>query len=411
MRTSLIVAAGGSGSRFRQSLVRDTALGKKTSKDFSRQSGLSKLFFPLAGRPLLAHSIDVFQKYPQIRETIFAVPPESKKILEDLIRCFKWRAVKVVNGGRTRAQSVRNGLRKADRKSDWIMVHDGARPFVAEDALRKLFREAPRADGVILAKKMVPTIKQTDAAGEVVKTIDRANLYEAQTPQLVRRAILEKAYQSPRALQATDEAALLESVNARVRVVAHEGWNPKITTAQDLELARAFLGEDSEIRTGFGRDTHRLVRGRKFFLGGVRLPFERGPLGHSDGDALLHAIADAILGATGAGDLGEWFSDQDKRYKNIRSEKMLKAILQSLGGWQIQHIDTIIILERPRLGPYKKRMRRKISELFHLPEDAVSVKAKTAEGLGPEGEGRAVSCEAIVTVRRIAASARKGMRR
>jgi 2-C-methyl-D-erythritol 2,4-cyclodiphosphate synthase len=152
---------------------------------------------------------------------------------------------------------------------------------------------------------------------------------------------------------------------------------------------------------GFGRDTHRLVLGRKFYLGGVRIPFEKGAIGHSDGDALLHALSDAILGGVGAGDIGEWFSDKNPRYKNIRSEIILKKVLSEAKkrGWAPFHVDTVVILERPRLTAYKPAIRKKMAGLLELEETSVSVKAKTQEGLGPEGQGLAVTCEVIVTLR------------
>ena len=153
-------------------------------------------------------------------------------------------------------------------------------------------------------------------------------------------------------------------------------------------------------RIGLGRDTHRLVAGRKFYLGGVRIPFEKGALGHSDGDALLHAAADALLGAVGSGDIGEWFSDRNPRFKGLRSEKILKTVLEEVRrkGWAPACLDTVILLEKPRLGPHKKVIRAHLAKLLGLAEDCVSVKAKTLEGLGPEGQGLAVTCEALVTL-------------
>ncbi len=387
MRASLIVAAGGSGSRFK----------KKSSK-----SHRNKLFSSLNGKPVLVHALSAFQKVPEITETVVAIPPRAAPLLGRFVRQFKLKRVKWVGGGKTRAESVWKALRKTHAKNPWVLVHEGARPFFSPDSLRKLFQAAgDEIDGAILAKKVVPTIKEAASDGRIRRTVDRTALYEAETPQLVRRSILEKAYaENPKALEATDEAGLLESVRGRVKVVPHDAWNPKITTVQDFELAEACLEKGRGVRTGFGRDTHRLVKGRKFYLGGIKIPFEKGPLGHSDGDALLHAICDAMLGAAGMRDIGDWFSDKNPKFKNIASRRILTTILKKIreNGWVPEHLDTVILLEKPKLGRTKQKIRRSVARLLTLSEDAVSIKAKTAEGLGPEGEGLAVTCEAIVTM-------------
>jgi 2-C-methyl-D-erythritol 2,4-cyclodiphosphate synthase len=223
----------------------------------------------------------------------------------------------------------------------------------------------------------------------------------------MRRAFLVKACKRSGALQATDEAAVAEAAGGRLALVPHAEWNPKLTTWTDYELLEAYLGRGGArakiTRTGFGTDLHRLVAGREFYLGSVRIPFERGPMGHSDGDALLHAIADAVLGVLGAGDIGEWFSDRDARLKAIRSSKILDAVMAEAGrrGWRPVHLDAVIQLERPRLGRLKDKIKSAVAALMGMPADAVSIKAKTAEGLGPVGEGRAVACEALVTMEQV----------
>jgi 2-C-methyl-D-erythritol 2,4-cyclodiphosphate synthase len=260
---------------------------------------------------------------------------------------------------------------------------------------------------VILARKVVPTIKKVlTEDGRILETVDRGTLYEAETPQLVRRETILKAYQqNPKAFEATDEAGLLEAIGARVRVVSHGDWNPKLTTLTDLMLAKAMTEKkhSQEVRVGIGFDTHRLVKGRKLYLGGIVIPSPKGALGHSDGDALLHALADAILGAIGAGDIGEWFSDRDPKFKNIRSTKILAVILAEAKrrGWCPFHADTNIILESPKLYAHKSRIRKNVAKCLGLPEQDVSIKARTREGLGPEGEGLAVTCEAVISMRKV----------
>jgi 2-C-methyl-D-erythritol 4-phosphate cytidylyltransferase/2-C-methyl-D-erythritol 2,4-cyclodiphosphate synthase len=388
MRISLIVAAGGTGSRFSK------AQGKK---------GPTKLFHELDSKPVLVHALAAFREVPEIKEKLLVVPAALRSSVRAILREHALeKSVKLVPGGSTRAESVYKGLRASDPKNDWVMVHDGARPFVSVPALRDLMNSgADGADGAILASPMTATVKAVEAGtSDIEATVDRSRLFMAETPQLARRKVLIEAYKRKGSLDATDEASLLESVGGRVKIVTHQGWNPKITTPRDLELAEAWLKKNKVQRTGFGRDTHRLVKGRKFWLGGIRVPFDRGPLGHSDGDALLHAVVDAMLGAAGKGDIGDWFSDKSKAWKNAPSSKFVTTVVAELAkeGWKPEHVDTVIILERPKLGAYKQKMKQKLAQLLGIPEENVSIKAKTAEGLGPEGEGLAISCEALVTM-------------
>ena len=412
MRVSLIIPAAGLGSRFQQSLIRsDKAVARGRLGNPASRAGLqvghSKLFYQLNGEPVLLRTLRAFNEIPEICETIVALSPEMRPEVKGWKRLVKGSKVRWILGGSTRAESVWNALKKTSPRSDWIMVHDGARPLVTPQAVQQVLKASKGWDGVILARKVVPTIKRVlTEDGHVRETVDRSSLYEAETPQLVRREVLLKAYQqNPKAFEATDEAGLLEAIGARVRVVPHEGWNPKLTIMTDLKLAKAMTEKNSapETRVGIGFDTHRLVKDRKFYLGGIVIPSPKGSLGHSDGDALLHAIADAILGAIGAGDIGEWFSDRDPKFKNIRSTKILGAILSEAKrqGWQPYHVDTNIILESPKLYAYKAKIRKSVAKCLELSEKDVSIKARTREGLGPEGEGLAVTCQAVVSMRKV----------
>jgi len=402
MPTTLIIAAGGHGTRFRSDFS-----GRNSE---ANERGANKLLFPFLGKPLLCSTLSRFQGIPQIQETIVAISREGEKCLRAWCKEYGWKSVKWVRGGATRAESVWNALKKANRKSQWIMVHDGARPLITQEAVRRLMASMRKVQcaGVILGRKVVPTIKRVDPSdGQILQTVDRRDLFEAETPQLLNRRMLEQAYvENKNAFNATDEAWLLESVGAQVKVLTHDAWNPKITTYQDMILAEAYLEKQGrvEVRTGFGRDSHRLVAKRKLYLGGVHIPFPKGALGHSDGDALLHAIADAVLGAIGGGDIGDHFSDRNPKIKGMRSEKILRKILcDALGkNWQPMHVDSVIVLEQPKLGARKQQIQEKIADMMGLDADRVSVKAKTAEGLGPEGEGLSISCEALVTMKKVA---------
>lgn len=398
MGVSLIIAAGGSGKRFQ--------------KAQNRKGRLGKLFFSLGGKPLLRHTLDSFCSFPAIREILVAVPPGTEKWVKNhVLKGHLGPTVRLVRGGRSRAESVWNALRRSSPENPWVMVHDGARPFPPRKAVLTLLKKRGQADGFVLARPVVPTLKRVSpTSGRILGTVDRAHLFEAETPQLMSRASLMEAYRRhSRPFEATDEASLLEAMGKQVKVLKHSGWNGKITTPEDFHLAEAYYASGkagrpvpSSMKMGFGRDTHRLVEGRRLYLGGVPIASPKGALGHSDGDALLHAISDAVLGAIGAGDIGEWFSDRDPRTKNIRSGKILKKVLEEARQrhWVPSHVDSCIVLERPRLGPCKRKIRRKVAGLLGLEETEVSIKAKTMEGLGPEGEGLAVTCEALVEMRR-----------
>src|SRR3989338_2433530 len=353
MRTSLIIACGGSGSRFEEGISR---LEKGARVPAASQPHYpSKLFYPLSNSPILFHTVKPFVGIPQVKEILLAVPRGTEELVKKTLRPLKIPFLQVITGGRTRADSVLKALCKTKKNHDWIMVHDGARPFIREENVQRLFKEARNCDGVILAKKMTSTIKRLGSGGSIQMTIDRELLREAETPQLVRRSLLEKAFRKNKRseIEATDEASLIESVGGEVKVLVHEGWNPKITTYQDYLVAKAYAerNEIPEVRIGFGRDTHRLVKGRKFYLGGIRLPADFGPIGHSDGDALLHAVTDAILGAVSAGDIGDWFSDKSPKYKNTASSRLLEEVMSFVQdkGWQPVNVDTVVILESPKL--------------------------------------------------------------
>jgi 2-C-methyl-D-erythritol 2,4-cyclodiphosphate synthase/2-C-methyl-D-erythritol 4-phosphate cytidylyltransferase len=400
MRISLIIPAAGLGSRFQQSLERSSR---------TAASGRSKLLYELNGEPVLIKTLRAFEKVPGIHETIIAVSPEMRSEVKGWKRSIRQPKIRWVLGGKTRSESVWNALQKTSSEFDWIMVHDGARPLVTSQVIRQVLKAAKGWDGVILARKVVPTIKKVlTGDGHICETVDRNALYEAETPQLIRRDVLLRAYrQNPKAFDATDEAGLLEAIGARVRVVPHTGWNPKLTIMSDLILAKAMIEKKSfsEFRVGIGFDTHRLVPGRKLWLGGIRVPSPKGSLGHSDGDALLHAISDAMLGVIGAGDIGEWFSDKDRRWKDMKSSIIVKTVLAETKkqGWAPYHVDSNIILERPKLGPYKMKIKKHVAKLLDMAEKDISIKARTREGLGPEGEGFAVTCEAVVSMRKISA--------
>lgn len=411
MRASLIITAAGSSTRFNTSF----ASAKKLTASSSPMAK-SKIFFELGGVAVLERTLKAFSAISAIKETLVTVPPGLEREAAAWARSRGFKKIKWIAGGQTRAESVLNGLKKTSLTNPLIIVHDGARPLIATQTIKKMLTKANQYDGVLLARRVIPTLKKISANGSRVEaTIDRSQLAEAETPQIIKRKALLGAYRKvPNALSFTDESGLIEAAGGKMGVFLHTDWNPKLTHYSDYELAEARVHFDlcakgatgmeaDASRVGIGYDIHRLVSGRKLWIGGVKVPFEKGSLGHSDGDALLHSITDAILGSLGLGDIGDWFSDQDPKLKNIQSSKLLIRVLQQAHemGWKPSQVDSNVILEKPKLGSFKVQVRKSLAKLLNLPIERVSVKARTYEGLPPFGTSEAWACQSIVVMKKV----------
>lgn len=391
---SVIIPAAGASRRFKQG-------GRANSGD--------KIYAKLAGEPLLARVLRTFDQSPAVREIIVAVERGSeRKFRQEILSPTRLKKpVILVPGGRTRAESVWNGLRRVSSQSKIVCVHDAARPLIRKTWLPKLMKRMNGCDGIVLGRRVVPTVKLIDPSGRnVQQTLDRTQLFEAQTPQLLKKKSLLSSYRAlgKEAFRATDDVSLLEATGGQVRALTHTEPNLKVTTQEDLLVARQLIEHPNRkqtqpvLRFGLGFDGHRLVPRRPFYLGGVRLPFPLGPLGHSDGDALLHAITDGILGAAGIGDIGDWFPDTSRRWKNVRSEVFLRRALDRAAslGLAPEQVDVTVFLDRPKLGPAKQKIESRLAKWLHLPLKQVNVKAKTQEGFGPKEKDPSVSCQALV---------------
>ena len=390
---SVIIPAAGSGERFRKSVPIPTE---------------DKLYARIEGKPLILRILSVFDSIPSVREIVVALEPGTHaRFRNEILSQAKFKKpIRIVQGGKTRAESVWNALKQVSEKSVYVCIHDGARPLVRPEWVDKLAKNLNGYDAVVLGRQVVPTVKTFEHETMLIKeTLDRKELFEAETPQLIKKEKLFKSYKTlgKRAFQTTDDVSLIEATGGRVKAVIHSKPNIKVTTYQDLVLARNLLegtrSRASLLRFGLGFDRHRLVSKRPFWLGGLRIPSPVGPLGHSDGDPLLHAITDGILGSIGAGDIGDFFPNT-KRWENVPSVHFLKEAIKlaEKKGFEPSQIDATIILERPKLGAYKKKIQKHIAKLLALSESDVSIKAKTAEGLGPEGLGEAISAQALVVL-------------
>jgi 2-C-methyl-D-erythritol 4-phosphate cytidylyltransferase/2-C-methyl-D-erythritol 2,4-cyclodiphosphate synthase len=360
-----------------------------------------KQLLAIGGRTILERAVAAVAASDRIDEIVVAAPPELAIAPEALPGLGK--PLRVVAGGERRQDSVARAFEAVSPAADVIVIHDAARPFVSAALLARTIDAAVEAGAAVAAVPARDTVKRTAAAGETIvqETIPREVVYLAQTPQAFRRDVLRDALALGAAVEATDEATLAERAGHVVRLVPGEEANIKITTAADLAVARALAGETPVARTGLGYDLHRLVEGRSLRVGGVLVPSERGAAGHSDGDAVCHALADAVLGAACAGDIGRLFPDTDPRWKDADSVELLRAAVARAAeaGFVVESADVVVILERPRLAPYLDAMRRRLADALGVDPARVSVKGKSNEGVDAVGRGEAVAAHAVAVLR------------
>ena len=387
-----IIAAGGQGRRF----------GAATPKQL----------VAVGGRTLLQRSVDAFARCDRVREIIVAAPPEAGgEFTAGLDSGGK--PLRSVTGGARRQDSVANAFDAVPARADIVVVHDAARPFVSDRLIAGTIDAAVESGAAIAATPARDTVKRVRCEGSarsvVAETIPRDEVFLAQTPQAFRREVLADAVRLGRAgVEATDEAMLAERAGHAVRIVESDEANIKVTTPRDLEIAEALLATPAAfglrpsalVRVGLGYDLHRLVEGRRLILGGVRIPFDRGPQGHSDGDVICHALTDAVLGAIAAGDIGRHFPDSDPRWKDADSIFMLQAAVEMARDRRlaVAGADLVVILERPKLAPYVPEIVKTLAASLGVEADRVSVKAKTNEGMDAIGRGEAVAAHAVAVV-------------
>ena len=394
--TALVVAAG---------------LGKRLPGDLPKGLRL------LGGQPLFLHSLLAFERAPSVDRHVLVVPVDqlgsARAAAEKRLR----KPLTVVAGGGRRQDSVLRGLLAAERAGDspshelrataLVAVHDAARPFV-DPALIERTVVAARAAGAALP--LIPvcdTVREIDTAGGPPRLIDRERLRLAQTPQTARLRWLIEAYRRAESagVSVTDEGAVLSFAGRSFTVVEGSPLNFKITTPEELASAERILASREatiETRIGYGEDRHPRDRSRPFILAGIVLDVKDGPRGHSDGDPLCHALVDALLGATGSGNIGDLFPDTDPRWAGASGLDLLErtALHVSNDGWRTINVDAVVIADSPRLSPHVPEIRRRIAAALGTEESCVSVKGKRAEGLGFEAAGSGVACRAVALLAR-----------
>jgi len=367
MNSCFIILAGGESKRF----------NSKTPKAYHNYKG----------KPLLLHSVDKAKNYKKFKMIVLVI---NKKHI-NLIKKLKIKGIKIVIGGKTRAESAYNGL-KSIRNNNVknIMIHDAARPNFSLALLHKLNKELKSNDCVVPAIQTTDSIKQKSSNN--IENLKRENIYLIQTPQAFN---YKKLYnlQNNKSSDVTDDANLFVRAGKKIKIIKGEINNNKITINSDIY-------NDNSIKYGLGFDVHRLVPNRKLYLGGIKIPSTLGTLGHSDGDPVLHAVTDAILGACAMGDIGEKFSDKNKKFKNIRSTILLSKIIKKIKtrNYLINNMDINIITQKPKIQKYKKQIINSIAKLCKILPSQINIKGKTTEKLGVIGKEKAIACEVIASV-------------
>jgi 2-C-methyl-D-erythritol 4-phosphate cytidylyltransferase/2-C-methyl-D-erythritol 2,4-cyclodiphosphate synthase len=369
----------------------------------SRSGGsMPKQYRALAGRPLLAHSIEAMRAHDRIGAIVLVAPPggldEARAALGGLAE-----GLLIVEGGETRRLSVRNALEAlASEAPSHVLIHDSARPRLPATVIDRLLETLE--GGAMGAMPVLPVADTLVAADEALAgdVVDRALLRRVQTPQAFDfPAILEAHLGWDGADEPTDDAQMLRGLGHDVVLVEGDAALEKITYPGDHERMERQLGEAMIGRTGMGFDVHRLVAGEELWLGGLLIPHSHGLSGHSDADVAIHALVDALLGALVEGDIGSHFPPSDPQWRGARSDRFLAFAVERVAarGGVIDHVDLTIICEAPKIGPHRVAMKARLAQILGISEARVSVKATTTERLGLTGRGEGIAAQAIATVR------------
>lgn len=378
-KVAAIIAAAGRGSR----------IGGPVPKQYLK----------IGGEPVILKTLKVFERMDEV-DYIFVVTNEAyvehcKKIVRDNDID---KVEGVVKGGKERQDSVYNALQEVNRVCPgvtYVLIHDGARPFVSETVIRKVIKATAEKGAATACVAMKNSVRRLDGSDGHSHSVDRERYYSVQTPQGFIKAQLMEAYEKTltEGFYGTDDAALVERAGFDVELVEGDYQNIKITTKEDLPM---------ENRVGTGFDVHRFEAGRKLILGGVKIPYEMGLAGHSDADVLVHAIMDALLGAAALGDIGRHFPDSDQQYRGISSLLLLEKVAELLSEnfYNIGNVDATVIAQEPKIAPYIEEMRGNIADVLKLERSRINIKGTTTEKLGFTGRREGIAAEAVCSIYR-----------
>ena len=374
MGFSFILLAGGSSARF--------------------NSNVPKQYHKIAGKTLIDISLDKIKKFKEVKEIVIVYNKSHKKYLKDV----NIKNISLVEGGNTRSESTYKALNylKNKNKNSRVLIHDAARPNFSHKLIRNIFAYTKKYKTIIPVLKIQDALKENKLSGKILH-LKRNNFFLTQTPQCFNLNEIFLLHKKFKKNYNDDDFSLVKNTT-NVKLINSEKRNFKITNKEDLNMLERVY--KSNLKFGIGFDVHRLIKGEKLFLGGIKIPSKLGTLGHSDGDPVLHAIIDAILGACKKGDIGERFSDKNKKFENIRSTILIKEVINEIKSenYVVNNIDINIITESPRLEKYKKKILKNVSNLCEILENKVNIKAKTTEKLGVIGGEKAIAAEVIASV-------------
>ncbi len=358
----------------------------------STRMGQNKILMKLLGKSVLLHTAEAISKTNICDEIIVVASEENIPAFCEELKNIK--DIRVIAGGKTRGESSYNGICAA--KGNFVLIHDGARPLVTEEIIKNTVSAALETGAAAAGVVPKDTIKVISAENIIETTVDRKAAILIQTPQVFCRAEIKDAYEKF-GFEETDDCALMEKAGKRVTVTAGSYENIKITTPEDVFTATQIMGGGKSMRIGTGFDTHKLVEGRDLIIGGVKIPHEKGLLGHSDADVLVHAVIDALFGAAALGDIGTHFPDTDEKYKGADSIKLLREAVRLVfeKGYEIGNIDTTVIVQKPKMAPHIEKMRENLALAMGIDKEKISIKAKTNEKMGFTGREEGIEARAV----------------
>jgi len=374
MGISFILLAGGVSNR----------LASKTPKQYHK----------IGGKSLIEITINKIKQFKEIKKIILVYNKRHKKNLKEI----KLKNIKLIEGGNSRSASTYNALKylKKQKYINQVLIHDAARPNFSKLLIKTILKNSKKYKVVIPVLKIQDALKKKNIKKNFF-SIKKNNFFLTQTPQCFNFNKIYQLHKKQNIKYIDDDFSLVKN-NDKVKFITGEKKNFKITNREDLDILKSVYS--SKIKIGIGFDVHRLVKGRKLFLGGVKIPSKLGTLGHSDGDPILHAVIDSMLGACGLGDIGEKFSNKSQKYKNVSSTKLIKEVIGEIKekDFSINNIDINIIAETPKLKKFKEKIIHNIAKLCEVSVDRVNIKAKTTEKLGVIGQDKAIAAEVIVSV-------------
>ena len=357
-------------------------------------SKIPKPYTKIAGKTLIEYSLKKFEQFSQIKKTILVI--NSKHI--KLAKKIKHPRVKKIIGGKTRQESTLKALKylkKKNIKFKYVLIHDAARPNCSMNLIHKIIKKSKNSS--VIPRMPIQDALKENFDNKNILSLNRKDFFITQTPQSFKFKDILNLHIKNKLSYKDDDMSLLTNLK-KVSFVDGERKNFKVTTKKDMILLESFLNHS--VKVGVGFDVHRLVPKRKLYLGGLKIKSSLGTLGHSDGDPVLHSITDAILGASSMGDIGQLFSDKNKKYKNIRSTILLSKVINKIKSkkYFIKNLDINIICERPKIQKYKKKLIKNISDICKISEDQINIKGKTTEKLGIIGKEKAIACEVITAL-------------